>query len=147
MLAKRNRILVAEDDLGLQTVMKRLLHSIDDKIAIDWVSTADQAFVTIEDARLGRPERYDLVIADIHTPGRLTGLQLWFYCHERHPRLNFLITSSMPVEIYLSSFEHHEVVPRYLSKPFCINECVGILRAALQSNSKENEAHHAHPKS
>src|SRR4051812_36461097 len=81
------RILVVEDDECLQPAISKALHLIDPKIIINWVTTARQAAIELQN------EQYDLVIADYMLPNYITGLWIWERCKKTIPHSQFLLMS------------------------------------------------------
>ena len=79
------RILLAEDDLSLEIIFTSLIHDIDLKIDVDWVTSAEAAFERLEKASAHQRESpYDLIVADIFLDGDLrNGVLAWPRCRPR----------------------------------------------------------------
>ena len=139
MVSQKRRVLVVEDDLGAQLTIMRVLRSIDQEIEIDTVATADDAFSMIESGVPRPGAMYDMVLADIYTPGELDGLSLWFRCQMRYPMIPFIMVSGMTTEHYFDTFGSDQVVPAYLEKPFMPQECRQLICSLLHFDERPQE--------
>lgn len=111
-------VLVVEDDIAAQIVLKNMLRKIDPEVRIDGVQSAEGAFRVINDAGAGR-EGYDLVLADLRLPGS-SGLTLWDVCSKKFPGLDFLMMSGVPYKEWFKEVERYSDLPYFLKKP--VNE-------------------------
>ena len=125
------RILIVEDDLCLQTLMSRLLQSINKDIDLHWVTTAEEALMVIEEEKQLSGRQYDLIVSDIFLPGKRNGLDLLAVCQRICPDSPVLLTSGMPVDQFLKAIGRDAICPPYLPKPFFAGECRQLIEGLL----------------
>src|SRR5690348_200404 len=96
MKSCRKRILLVEDDHGTQLLLKNMLLHLDPHMRIVAASSAEAAYLALNEAQWDGHTGFDLVVADINLPGS-NGLLLWDVVLKRF-RLEFLFISGMPKE-------------------------------------------------
>ena len=126
----KKKIIVVEDDHACETLLRRVIQSIDPGALIDWVESAEQATAAIEREH-STGKDYDLIIADIFLSGKTTGLDLWQAYRDRFPQTPILIVSSLPVNRFFDTIGHNTIAPTFLPKPFYVGECRQIIEALL----------------
>ncbi len=124
-------VLIVEDDLTYETILRRILAEIDAKVQIDWVASAEEARSQLNTMAGQKEVAYDLIIADIFLDGEETGFDLWNLCKESHPLTPLIVTSGLPVDRFIRAFGQNEVCPPFLAKPFFVGECRQILENLL----------------
>jgi len=124
------RVLIVEDDLGLKTIMSRILRQIQPEHLVDWAMSAEKALSFIEDRAKDYDTFYDLVIADIGLPGRISGIDLWRRFRREHPTTGFIFSSAMPVDCFLRTIGN-DICPPFLTKPFSPGECKQVVQGML----------------
>jgi len=139
-LAAGRKVLVLEDDLCLKTMLTRLLQMIDPNMEILWKTTGDQAIEDLNHHLKSEGNPYDLVIADISTPGERSGLDFWQLCRLRFPKMAFLFISSMPVDRFLKTLGSNMLCPPFLPKPFTVGECRQIVEGLLRYSEKDDDS-------
>lgn len=120
-----NKVLIVEDDVSLTNLLTRVIEDIAPNVEVDWATSGEEAenYLKKEGEIYGaRP--YDLVIADIFLEGDITGLDIWKLCDTSYPETNILVTSSLPVERFVSCLKNEFACPPYLPKPFTMAECI-----------------------
>jgi DNA-binding NtrC family response regulator len=123
------RVLIVEDDLGCDVLLRQVARSVNRDLEIDSVEDAEKAaLILAQEHSAGR--RYDLVIADIYLAGNLTGVDLWKLHDEFFPFTPLLLTSSATEQSFQEALGS-EASPPFLHKPFLFDECRGILRECL----------------
>jgi DNA-binding NtrC family response regulator len=127
---KPKKIFVVEDDHACETVLRRVIRSIDPQAKIDWLESAEDAFQLMTDEE-NKGKTYDLIIADIFLAGKSTGLDLWRACHELYPLTPMLLTSGLQVDRFLETVGKETVAPPYLPKPFYLGECQQVIKGLL----------------
>jgi CheY-like chemotaxis protein len=115
-------VLVIEGDKHIRSRLNHLLHSVERRIHIDQVATAEEGKDLLK-----HPYRngYDLVIADEYLSGPGTGLELYRYCHDQFPALPFVITSSTDLK------ELSNDVPPVLDQPVQMNQSQHLIKRLL----------------
>ncbi len=123
-LATPTRVLIVEDDMSLTSLLTSVLESMSPNIGIDWATSGEEAeyYLEREEEVYGKCP-YDLIIADIFLEGDVTGLDIWKLCDRKYPESNILVTSSLPIEKFVSCLKNEYACPQYLPKPFSLAEC------------------------
>jgi DNA-binding NtrC family response regulator len=124
--ASHPKVLVVEDDLSLKTVMTRIFSSVRPDFEITWVPSAESAL-----AKLSQ-QSYDLVFADVYLSGIMTGLDLWTYCYDRLPAMNFVLISNLGVNQFFDLVGRERIAPPFLPKPFYVGECKELVSSLLK---------------
>jgi DNA-binding NtrC family response regulator len=117
------QVLVVEDDLCLETIVSRVLKTINRPSKMFWSSTAEDAQQKMDE------RRFDLVICDFTLAGFENGLELWRFCQLKYPTLPFLMISGLPVQSFLEIAQHSP--PTFLPKPFMAQELVTLIQQML----------------
>jgi DNA-binding response OmpR family regulator len=125
------KVMVLEDDLCLETLLNRVFYAIDPEIEVHWVTTGDQAIADLADALGNGRNPYDLIVADISTPGKQSGLDFWRLCRLHCRKVPFVFISSMPVDQFLRLLGPSVQCPPYLPKPFSVGECRQVIEGLL----------------
>ncbi|MCC8393748.1 response regulator [Paraburkholderia sp. MMS20-SJTR3] len=122
------RILLVEDNAEVAAGTEALLQMMGHQVSC--VFNADMALRLLDDARAkrastGEPLPYDLVLSDIHMPGKLNGIDLAEAVLAHDPQLPVILVTGYAEE--LDRARHVNV--RVLSKPFDI----GLLEKLLET--------------
>ena len=123
----RNRVLIVEDDRACETILSRIVHSVDPEAKIDWAESAEAAALQLVQER-GKGTPYNLVIADVFLTGKLTGIDLWRLYRDFYPSPPVVLTSSLPLSNYLATMQNEPDAPIFLAKPFFAEECRVIVK-------------------
>lgn len=125
-------VYVVEDDIELSTVIDRVLKSIDQKVSLDWSTTAEEAMQKIDAAwKKGENRPYDLIIIDMFLDGSQNGLDLWNLCRKEYPEIPIVLTSSSQLGSFFESEKEPVDMPIFLQKPFSMNECKILFKNLL----------------
>ena len=123
--SKTMSILVVEDDVFLKPLIRQLISSVAPGAEIHW-STG------VSDARkLLRKKKFDLIIADCLLGGD-SGLVLWDYCKEKHPKIHMLMMSGLSAKTFEKLVGEKRALPPFVQKPFNIRECQGMIADLLE---------------
>jgi CheY-like chemotaxis protein len=106
-------VLVVEDDLNMQRLLEGILKTVDKKMSVDRVTTAEEAKDLLDHSDF---DHYDLVIADQFLSGTDTGLDLWNHCRKHHPFVEFMLTSGSEIDKYLAQFKTAARIPVFMIK-------------------------------
>src|ERR1700757_5248740 len=109
----RNRVLIVEDDHACETILKQIVRSIDPGAQIDWAESAETAALQLVQER-GKGAPYNLVISDVFLSGKLTGIDLWRIYRDFYPVPPVVLTSSLPIPIFLEKMRDEPEAPIYL---------------------------------
>jgi CheY-like chemotaxis protein len=138
------RILLVEDNAEVAAGTEALLQMMGHEVCS--VFNADMALRLLDDARArrassGGPLPYDLVLSDIHMPGKLNGIDLAEAVLALDPQLPVILVTGYAEE--LDRARHVNV--RVLSKPFDINLLEQLLQTIQRkpAHSGANPATHA----
>ena len=119
------QVLLVEDDLCLQTALKRFFKTIAD-VRLQWVTNAEEAL-----EYLGT-HACDLVISDFTLPGKMDGLGLWVELNGKRRTTPFVLMSGLlPVQDFLRLSASLDNQPCFLPKPFLQSEFEEIVRSKL----------------
>jgi DNA-binding response OmpR family regulator len=119
------KALVVEDDIWLKPVIELALLQTYPIVHVDWVETVDDAIKKVQSTD------YQLIVADIFLKGSKTGLDFWDHCHEVRPETTVLLTSAIPIELFLERSAHGRDNPLYLPKPFSLEELMRTVHGLL----------------
>jgi len=125
VLCHEPRMLVVEDDLDLEPVIRRLAHAIRPDVTIDWVGDAQSARALLQE------HCYDAVLVDQCLGEEGSGLGLRSRCWESQPQAIFAVMSAWPLSDYLHSVGGAGTP--FLRKPFALAECRAFLRSLLRA--------------
>ncbi len=124
------RVLIVDDDDGIQTLMKALLRRRE--VDVDSASDGDAAL------RKMRERSYDSIVLDLMLP-KVNGFEI---VRELKTSLPALLKRTIVVTAAsnhaLRDFEDSELVRRVLRKPFDINEFIDEVLACASDNSDGN---------
>ena len=126
---------VVDDDASIRWVLEKALSDV------GWRITAfDNASDVLRQVQSDNP---DVIITDIRMPGT-DGLELLRYLNDRRPSLPVIVMTAHPdLKDALSAYR--PVAFEYLAKPFDLDEAVGLVRRALQKQSKTGSPNAAVP--
>lgn len=134
------KILIVEDDTGLQTALTRALRNSDSEVQIDWVSTAEEALKHLAEPRAESQPAYNLIIADIYLAGYITGLELWQKCEASLPITPVLLMSGMGVQEFFAAIGRNVISPPFLPKPFGLGEFKQATTSLLENAKRHKTA-------
>lgn len=117
------RILIVEDDPDLETVLVRIVRSIDRGLVVDWAATAREAELLLS------RRSYCAVLADCMLDGKRSGEQLERVCERLQPRAPFALMSALPPPEKVGEAEGRRVP--FLRKPFSAHTCRSFLTFLL----------------
>ncbi len=132
-LAPQHHVLIVEDEEESGYLVEASLKSIEGKIKIDWVKTAEEAEGVLKD-----DSNYDLIIADHFLDGPKTGLDLWKKCQQKYRNVPFLMTSAMDPNVFSILVADEPEQPMFLHKPFRIDECKNMLEWFWEEESEKS---------
>lgn len=128
------KILVVEDDKNMTVLLGRALLEASSDVEIQWAASLEQAFThLIQNADINQKIPYDLIIADIFLEGKGTGLDLFKVMSRTHPKVPFLVISSLStgqVSEILEADKKENVM--YLQKPFLFKACKEKIKGILE---------------
>jgi len=117
-------VLVVEDDIYMESIFKKIIHSIDPTLKVLWATSADEAQAVVQSRT---PDSFKLIIADYHLKGPRTGYDFWRGCRHHFPSIAFAFVSSVTPEKYLKMMEYYQTCPKFIRKPFQSDQCRSIL--------------------
>lgn len=129
-------VLVLEDDRALETVIRRVLRSIDPGLGVRWASSLDEAYCELGEIKYEVGNQPSLILSDIYLPNMDSGTSLWEHCQRRFPDVPFAFMSSLAADRYINLFKSSSNLPPFISKPFSILECKEVLGGLLYSKGK-----------
>lgn len=118
------RILFAEDDLGLRSVVTEFLSA--EGFEVTTVGSGDQAAIVLE------TEQFDLLLTDVRMPGTKDGIDLAEHAWKRDPGLPVVVISGYAEQLGARLAELGRGV-KFLRKPFRLNEFLTTITAAARS--------------
>lgn len=121
-LPRDRRCLVVEDDACLKVILSRLLGHVDPELKVDWAFNYEDA-----EEELSKND-YQLILCDVNLPNMKSGVDLWRSSMSKM-NLPVVMMSSMRADDYLRHFVKGEEIPRFLHKPFRIDEFVDVLHS------------------
>jgi CheY-like chemotaxis protein len=120
------RVLIVDDDDGIQTLMKALLRRRE--VIVDSASDGDAAL-----RKMGE-RNYDSIVLDLMLP-KVNGFEVVKELKSRSPELlKRTIVVTAVSNHALADFEDSELVRRVLRKPFDINEFIDEVLACATDN-------------
>ena len=108
-------ILIVEDELVSQSILKRMLEHIDSDVWVQCVSTAEEAYEALNEAEVIR-QPFDFVIADLYLP-ETNGLALWQKVQKLYPAIDFLFISGTTHRDWENRIYSLPVWPPFIRKP------------------------------
>lgn len=106
------RVLIVEDEPVWQTLIGRTVRSIDNGAELHCVENVKDAL-----EELKKEGDFDLIIADYFLEGLNSGLDLWKECLRRHPKVQFLVMSSLPQPVFKELVGSFVSGPKFIEKP------------------------------
>lgn len=109
----RKKVLIVEDEVTWQVVIKRALELIDSAIEVQFSNDANRALEL-----LNSEETFDFVIADMNLNCAKSGLDLWDILHSQKIDIPFVLISATNREEFMSELFPHreEMIPRFIEK-------------------------------
>ena len=122
------RVLIADDDMGMRTVMRKIVERVEDFIL---VAEAADGKTALELTEKLKP---DVVFLDVEMPGT-SGITVGAALKQRNPRIKIFIVTAYPD--YLDEAMRFQVF-RYLSKPIDKNRLHRNLKDAVFQYNMES---------
>jgi len=117
---------IVDDDASIRWVLEKALSKAGCRI-----TAFDNASDVLRQVQSDNP---DIIITDIRMPG-IDGLELFRYLNDQRPSLPVIVMTAHPdLKDALSAYR--PVAFEYLAKPFDLDEAVGLVRRALEKQSK-----------
>jgi DNA-binding response OmpR family regulator len=113
---------VVEDESLIRALMVEVL--VDAGYSVDQADSSDEA------VRLLDADGYQLLVTDIHMPGRLDGIELGQRTHAREPALPILFVTGRPD--VLARIRDAGIPGASLPKPFRMERLVSVVRGLLR---------------
>ena len=124
------RILFAEDDLGIRSVVTEILSA--EGFEVTTAESGDQAAVVLE------TEQFELLLTDVRMPGTKDGIGLARHAWKRDPGLPVVVISGYAEQLRVRLAELGRDV-KFLCKPFRLDE----LLAAITTTARSRESNPA----
>lgn len=125
-------LLVVEDDLSLVELFGSVAEVLRPHLDFYYATSGEDALKMMEARQDERREPpFDLVITDIFLSGEVTGLSLWVECSKRYPDMPMMVTSSLPIEDYMSILSGFVEQPAYVPKPLTTGKLKDIIEEYL----------------
>ncbi|MBX6744554.1 MAG: response regulator [Acetobacteraceae bacterium] len=116
-------VLLIEDDALMRRMLSDMLS--EDGIEVDGLASAEDALIL-----LGAGQVPDVLVTDINLGPGLSGLDLAAIARERHPDLELVLISGMPLDTGAHPLARHE---RFLQKPFPPHALADAIRSAADA--------------
>jgi len=128
-MEQRKRVLIADDDQAVHTLLNTILKS--DQCVIESAFTGDEALASVSN------NTYDLVLTDIYMPG-MDGLSLLKHIRAAEPQTSVIIMTAQttPANV-LESFANQAFA--YISKPFSRTAILDLVTNALSTTVEEDD--------
>ena len=126
---------VVDDDASIRWVLEKALSEVGWRITV-----FDNASDVLRQVQSDNP---DIIITDIRMPGT-DGLEPLRYLNDRRPSLPVIVMTAHP-DLKNALSAYRPVAFEYLAKPFDLDEAVGLVRRALQKQSKTGSPNAAAP--
>jgi YesN/AraC family two-component response regulator len=139
--SKKRNIMIIEDDVTLKTFLTSLLYFLDPTVNISWCPSADEAISELK--RMGSPSEcnYDLIVADIYTPGKTNGFDLFKLCNRFLPQVPFIVTSGISTYEFLKGIDLKCVAPLFLAKPLAVGQCKQVFQSIFGTLDRNSSTH------
>jgi DNA-binding response OmpR family regulator len=128
-------ILIVEDDLGLSTVLNRIIRKVHPNFKIEWVTTVTEALRELKRPQADGGKSYDLILSDILLSDLELGTDLWRYCRIHCPNTPFVMMSGVDPETYFRMIGPEGSLPYFLPKPFSVEDCKTTIELLLLGQS------------
>lgn len=131
---KVRSILIVEDDVGLATVLTRIVNKTIPGVHLRWATTARDAIQKIHEQKQGGSGNFDLVLSDLLLPNHELGTSLWSFCREHSPETAFAVMSSVDPTTYFRMFCGKPNPPPFLPKPFRVSDCEALIKDVCRAS-------------
>ena len=115
------RVLVVEDELLNREIMAEAL--VEAGFTVDAADSADEAVRMLDE------DGYQLLVTDIHMPGRLDGIGLAQHVHGQDPTMPIVFVTGRPD--VLARLRDAGIPGTSLAKPFELEELVQVVRRLI----------------
>jgi len=126
-------VLLIEDDALMRQLLSEML--AEDGIEVDGLANAEDALIL-----LGAGQVPDVLVTDVDLGPGLSGLDLAAIARERHPDLELVFISGMPLPDDAVPRARHE---RFLQKPFAPAALADAIRSAAADAMQRGGVHPA----
>jgi CheY-like chemotaxis protein len=116
------RVLIVEDEMLNREIMAEAL--VEAGFSVDEAGSADEA------VRLLDVDGYQLVVTDIHMPGRMDGIGLARHMHTNHPKVPIVFVTGRPD--VLARLKDAGIPGTSLAKPFELDELVRVVARMIE---------------
>jgi two-component system response regulator VanR len=121
---KKMRVLVVEDELGIQMVIKKFLES--HEVVVHVCDNGREA------VRLATTGGYDVVLLDYHLPG-WTGVEAVSALDLLNRNLKIVVNTGYDIYELKDALKDYDNVVSFVSKPFNLNELWDVLLEATKA--------------
>jgi DNA-binding response OmpR family regulator len=111
------RVLIVEDEMLNREIMAEAL--VEAGFAVDEANSADEAVKLLDS------DGYELLVTDIHMPGRMDGIGLAQHAHNTHPTMPIVFVTGRPD--VLARLRNAGIPGTSLAKPFELDELVRVV--------------------
>ncbi len=120
-----DKILIAEDDISLRTLIKSYLKDYEDKFETIAVENGLEAIKTLQN------EVVSLLVTDLKMP-KVEGIVLLAYMNRNFPKIPCIVMTSMRKPLLKKKLK--EDVLHYIEKPFRSEEMIQVITSALNQD-------------
>jgi CheY-like chemotaxis protein len=131
-------ILIVEDDMGLATVLTRIIKKVHPEATLTWATDMAEALGKIQKQKLDNAKPFDLILSDLLLPNAELGTSLWSFCRVHQPQTPFAVMSSVEPSTYFRMFAGKDEPPPFLPKPFRVEDCQELLSFMLLGHGSDN---------
>lgn len=124
-------ILLIEDSVILQTIVKSVIHQVNTSAKIQVISSAEEACQAIETGQIRESSGFDLIISELFLESPTTGTDFWKICKEHLPDTPFLFLADKPIEGIFRLIGRPNDVPASVKKPINMQDCAKLVRSFL----------------
>jgi DNA-binding NtrC family response regulator len=125
------KVLLLEDELGVQQFIIAIIKTVDSSAVIDAVQTGEDALRLYRDAG-----PYDLLITDFGHPGALSGITLIRTIRTMDPAQRVVLQTGNPEENIAVVRQEYPDIP-VLEKPWKAAQLIPLLEAAGKQQEKQ----------
>ncbi len=122
------KVLILEDDDPLRESLKEMLEVLG--FDVEDAKSGENALQILEKNKQNR-EEFDLIIADLHLNGKMTGEEFLTKIREINEKIQIIVMSGKPLEI---SIQEKLGVAAFLKKPFSFKDLHHALTQLLKQN-------------